>query len=219
MNLKQQLFTPDEAFVRGGQTRQAGCLIIVSPRQSYHLFLENGFVIHASTSADQGQRVLDTALNQPDAFYTWIPDYAPSQKTMNVSVPAFSLKNAVAKDVHIAATGKTLLSSSNEKTAPPANETFPNLYLVPKLRRNEKFFITNPTVILGRDPSCDIVVQDTQVSRRHCLFQKGPKGISFRDLDSTNGVRVNGISVREGLLGDKDKLELGTYVLDVCVES
>ncbi len=43
----RQLFTVEEAFVRLGQNRQAGCLIVFNPREEFHLFVEEGLVVCA----------------------------------------------------------------------------------------------------------------------------------------------------------------------------
>jgi pSer/pThr/pTyr-binding forkhead associated (FHA) protein len=46
-------------------------------------------------------------------------------------------------------------------------------------------------VIFGRDPTCDIVVGSTEVSRKHASLTPSPEGYLLRDT-STNGVLVNG---------------------------
>jgi pSer/pThr/pTyr-binding forkhead associated (FHA) protein len=47
-------------------------------------------------------------------------------------------------------------------------------------------------------------------------LQVTPRGLLFRDLNSTNGILVNGIPAAEGFLNPGDQLNFGTYVLDVC---
>jgi len=50
-------------------------------------------------------------------------------------------------------------------------------------------------ITIGRDNSCDIVINDSRVSRVHAnIFQNGD-GYTFRDT-STNGTRVNGVLVQ-----------------------
>lgn len=48
----------------------------------------------------------------------------------------------------------------------------------------------NTTV--GRDVTCEIMIPDRQVSRRHATFTPSPKGIVLEDLGSKNGTHVNG---------------------------
>ena len=47
----------------------------------------------------------------------------------------------------------------------------------------------NPTVTVGRDPSCDLVLADIVVSRNHCRIERRPDCIVLTDT-STNGTCV-----------------------------
>jgi Protein of unknown function (DUF3662)/FHA domain len=49
--------------------------------------------------------------------------------------------------------------------------------------------------VLGRSRDCDIVLNDSNVSRRHAEIRAEGDAWTVRDLGSTNGVRVNGRSV------------------------
>jgi len=62
---------------------------------------------------------------------------------------------------------------------------------------------------LGQDPSNDIILDDNYVSAFHCrLFRKGDDWF-VADLDSTNGTRVNGVTVTEARLEAGAVLSLG----------
>jgi transcriptional regulator with PAS, ATPase and Fis domain len=52
-------------------------------------------------------------------------------------------------------------------------------------------------VVIGRDPSCDIVVAHRSFSRRHARVRRGPP-LTVQDLDSRNGTRVGTSTVRGG---------------------
>lgn len=53
--------------------------------------------------------------------------------------------------------------------------------------------------VVGRSRDCDVVLQDSNVSRRHAELRPGPQGKWLvADLGSTNGVRVNGADVPAG---------------------
>ena len=47
----------------------------------------------------------------------------------------------------------------------------------------------NPIATIGRDPQCDLVLNDIHVSRRHCRIERTLKGIVLNDL-STNGTCI-----------------------------
>ena len=75
-------------------------------------------------------------------------------------------------------------------------------------------FIDGP-VVVGRDPGCNIPLQDLGVSRRHAMISPTSSGeYVLRDLESTNGTRVNGMPVaRECVLRDGEKIIVGGTVL------
>ncbi len=65
--------------------------------------------------------------------------------------------------------------------------------------------------VLGRSRDCDIVLEDTGVSRRHAELRPGAGGWMVADLGSTNGVRVNGRNIHgPHPLRPGDRLELGS---------
>lgn len=71
-----------------------------------------------------------------------------------------------------------------------------------------------PSTVIGRDEaSADLVLNDTNVSRRHAeLVCEGGRW-SIRDLGSTNGTRVNGQRVTEQTLSTGDAVSLGLITL------
>ena len=75
-------------------------------------------------------------------------------------------------------------------------------------------FIDGP-VVVGRDPSCNIPLQDLGVSRRHAMISPGSNGeYVLTDLESTNGTRVNGMPVvKKCVLRDGEKIIVGGTVL------
>ena len=67
--------------------------------------------------------------------------------------------------------------------------------------------------IIGRSRDCDIVLDDSNVSRRHAEIRPRGDGWTITDLGSTNGVRVNGRDVRANepqRPAPGDRIELGT---------
>ena len=64
---------------------------------------------------------------------------------------------------------------------------------------------------IGRSRECDIVLDDAGVSRRHAEIRPGPVGWTVADLESTNGVRVNGAQLHGTQpLEPGDRVELGS---------
>ncbi|GMU36840.1 MAG: SpoIIE family protein phosphatase [Phycisphaerae bacterium] len=62
---------------------------------------------------------------------------------------------------------------------------------------------------LGRDPTCDVWLDDPSVSRRHARIVRVGHGHQVEDLDSKNGTLVNGEQVRSKALESGDVVTLG----------
>lgn len=65
---------------------------------------------------------------------------------------------------------------------------------------NGQRWLLEHAVIIGRDPSCELVINDRQVSRFHARFEPTPQGVFLEDLGSKNGTYCNGRRVDEPLL-------------------
>src|SRR3954454_18873912 len=69
--------------------------------------------------------------------------------------------------------------------------------------------VDKPILLLGRHPECDIQIESRKISRRHCCIAQVEDYLVVRDLDSTNGIRINGVRVLEGRLHAGDELTVG----------
>jgi pSer/pThr/pTyr-binding forkhead associated (FHA) protein len=78
--------------------------------------------------------------------------------------------------------------------------------------------LSGTVAVLGRDPSCDLVLNDARCSRRHAVIEAGPQGVSIRDAGSANGVYVNGKKVERAQLADGDVVRLGEVFIKVLPE-
>ncbi len=64
--------------------------------------------------------------------------------------------------------------------------------------------------LIGRNKRCDVVLPDPNVSRRHAEVRREGDEYVIIDLDSTNGVLLNGKEVKRARLADGGRLTLGT---------
>ena len=69
--------------------------------------------------------------------------------------------------------------------------------------------LTENSITLGRVADNAIQIDDASVSSHHAEFTRDGDEYSLKDLDSTNGTRLNGISHSEGRLKDGDQLTFG----------
>lgn len=71
--------------------------------------------------------------------------------------------------------------------------------------------LDKPIMVIGRHPDCDIVLHNSRkVSRKHCCLAFVNDRYLVRDLNSMNGIRINGETVeREQYLEIGDLLQVG----------
>jgi hypothetical protein len=75
------------------------------------------------------------------------------------------------------------------------------------------FELAQDVTLLCRSRRCDIVLTDPNVSRQHAEVRREGGEFVVRDLDSTNGLRVNGRVAKQATLRAGDRVELGTTEL------
>jgi hypothetical protein len=74
---------------------------------------------------------------------------------------------------------------------------------------NGQRWILKSDVIVGRDDTCNVIIQNRQVSRYHARFVTLPHGIQLEDLGSKNGTHINGKEVVEPImLQDGDVIQI-----------
>lgn len=70
---------------------------------------------------------------------------------------------------------------------------------------------------IGRHADNRLVVSDTMASRFHCVIEQTPAGPRLRDLNSSNGTRLNGAPVKEAMLRPGDVIAIGATTLRLIV--
>ena len=73
-------------------------------------------------------------------------------------------------------------------------------------------------VVLGRSRECDIQVEDANVSRRHAELRQEGTSFWIVDLDSTNGLEVNGKRVKRAKLEPGDSFTVGSTEVTFSTE-
>ena len=70
-------------------------------------------------------------------------------------------------------------------------------------------------MVVGRRDYCDIVIDHSSLSKRHCVLIKTDGLLVIRDLISTNGTKVKGQKIRWAALLPDDRITLGSYKLRI----
>jgi adenylate cyclase len=84
----------------------------------------------------------------------------------------------------------------------------PNGELEP-LGGGESIPLIRTPLSVGRRESCDVCLQYPNISGLHCEFQFHDGYWSVRDLNSTNGIKVNGTRVSQRALRPGDEVMIG----------
>jgi FHA domain len=75
--------------------------------------------------------------------------------------------------------------------------------------------VTKDPSLVGRDPSCEVVLNDGSVSRRHARIEKRGDGWAIVDQGSANGTYLDTERVTDAALRDGQDLRLGSVSLRI----
>lgn len=81
----------------------------------------------------------------------------------------------------------------------------------------QEFDLPRGKTVIGRSLDCNLTIEDPLVSRQHASILLDDTGGSVEDLESRNGVRVNGVQIRSATrLVDGDRVRIGTQDFVFC---
>lgn len=66
-------------------------------------------------------------------------------------------------------------------------------------------------IVVGRHRACDVRIDSSRISRRHCCLALDRGEVVVRDLGSTNGTRINGTKIENGVLRPGDELAIAQF--------
>lgn len=78
--------------------------------------------------------------------------------------------------------------------------------------KGKVFPLDKPRIIVGR-AGADLVLPDTEVSRKHCLLEVHGSTATLLDLGSTNGTYVDGERIEKCELAHMGEFRIGSTVL------
>jgi hypothetical protein len=89
----------------------------------------------------------------------------------------------------------------------------PTLVITKGPLAGEVFALTRFPLTIGRDPACDIFLNNMTVSRKHAVLDVVDGAVIVNDTNSLNGIWVDGVSVDHGELVDGSTLQVGIFVM------
>jgi pSer/pThr/pTyr-binding forkhead associated (FHA) protein len=96
-----------------------------------------------------------------------------------------------------------------EAPGPTVVLTIPRLVVIVEGKPGREHVLKPGITTLGRSPKTDIQVLFSEVSRTHAEVVWEADGFAILDLDSENGVFVNGEKVKKQALKDGDTIQIG----------
>ena len=84
--------------------------------------------------------------------------------------------------------------------------------------RGESVHLRDHPISMGSAPSCDLVLTDKTVSRKHLIAQREGDDVVLRDLGSTNGSYIQGSRFKEITVGYGTEIKVGRTVVKYLPE-
>jgi pilus assembly protein CpaF len=90
----------------------------------------------------------------------------------------------------------------------------PKLIVIDKTGNQTHFPFEKDRITIGKGPANDVVLNEAEVSREHCVIAREGAGYGVTDLNSANGVYVNGSRIRGSAgLRDGARIGVGRYLV------
>ena len=124
-----------------------------------------------------------------------------------IKVGSFSITNEIELEIM---TDAGVVAKVSE-IAEPMNSSPRLVEAALVLQNGERITLDTDSLKIGRQASCRIVFNDSNVSREHAQLRRSADGWKLLDLGSTNGTKINGVKIaEEQLLVNGDELGFGT---------
>jgi hypothetical protein len=117
------------------------------------------------------------------------------------------------EDLEPAEAGATMIYKP--RTSPPTEAATPeelgvDREIVTLSVDGSKYEVNKRRTLIGRSKECDIQIDDPSASRRHAEVRQEGTAYWIVDLDSTNGLEVNGMRTQRAKLDHGDKITIGS---------
>jgi predicted component of type VI protein secretion system len=84
----------------------------------------------------------------------------------------------------------------------------------PGAPRNHQLLLDE--TVIGRSSQAAICIESTLISRKHIVIRKVGAEFRCQDLDSANGLYLNGVKAHSAVLHDGDTIQIGDVVFVFC---
>jgi diguanylate cyclase (GGDEF)-like protein len=102
-----------------------------------------------------------------------------------------------------------------KKELAKAKEQAACLIIIRGQPQGHRYFLTQPEMTIGRDPTTEIAPSDQSISRRHAKIHQVDNQVTLTDLGSSNGTFVNDKKIEPGVpvtLQKEDMIKMGNFI-------
>ena len=99
--------------------------------------------------------------------------------------------------------------ASLELLMPDRDRTPPSLRQVTGPGAKREVVLSRPKMVIGRSKAADVTVDSPELSRHHVVLERDGHETVVTDLDSRNGLYLNGIRIHACVLRAGDAIQLG----------
>lgn len=92
------------------------------------------------------------------------------------------------------------------------------ILIKPKGAEKFEIDVAKDAITVGRSQRCNIRLSDSKISRVHCVFENKDGNVLIRDLNSKNGIKVNGRLQSECSLKTGDVVLIG-HAICLCAST
>jgi pSer/pThr/pTyr-binding forkhead associated (FHA) protein len=104
----------------------------------------------------------------------------------------------------------------NKNVAMGATQTIPYVHVLSPNQASKVYRLQDHRLTVGRDKTCQIVIDDVMVSREHCQLWLNSSGkVVVRDMNSTNGTIIDDNKIVQDVLSSHSRLKIGNHIIKV----
>lgn len=220
-------------FGRGGQmglaellqmsclSKRSGQITFISEPGTGYVYLQHGQVVHAILDKNEGEEAIYQMLQWPAGTFSIDNSILPHKRTISMTWEQLLFEGARRADgavdpasVGVTPSAKSLgLKEESPITSSRIQGGQPRVTILSSNAPSQTYEIESEFVHVGRIAGNEIVLPDSAVSSRHCMFIRSGQDVLLRDLNSSNGTFVNGEPVTETVLQLGDVIQVGSVLM------
>ena len=174
---------------------QTGAMSVSIGSDSGLIYFSDGIIVHAVFKNCSGEDALYKMLRRGSKTSTFQENVSTTERSVKHSLDHVLLEAARRED-------------EDSNLPPKPVQPWGRLAPISDLHQKSFLFLTS-RLILGRDPNCDIWIDNPSISKKHCAFELVEDQLLITDLNSSNGTFINGAQISQAELQYGDLVQIG----------